>query len=160
VRACKREQHHLSKRAPTLNKHLLDKEKFGSLLPPPASTYPSFVTLLSQLKSTLLHGRHSKPINSYQDAFLYSFFFVVPNWSGELYATPYSQPNRISNLLFIGHTPISLYKSILPKKSNYFLKNNSIFNSIISRQNKKKGKLLENTKWNGGITSSIDVVGS
>jgi hypothetical protein len=33
--------------------------RFGST-PPPASTYTSFVTLLSQL-STLLHGRHSKP---------------------------------------------------------------------------------------------------
>jgi hypothetical protein len=109
------------------------------------------VTLLSQL-STLLHGCHSKPINS-QDAFLYSFF-VGPNWSGELYLSPF--PNRLSNLPFNCHTPISLYKLILP--SNYFLKTTQSLIQSYHRRRKKKKNFCKTQ--NGGISSSLDVVGS
>jgi hypothetical protein len=80
-------------------------------------------------------------------------FFVVPNWSGELYSSPF--PNRLSNLPFNCQTPISLYKSILP--SNYFLKTTQSL--IQSYHSQKKKKNFCKTQ-NGGIISSLDVVGS
>jgi hypothetical protein len=90
----------LVQRAPILNK-ALDKEDLDLRLHPLPPTHPLWLCLVSWAHCCMAATLNL--INS-QDAFLYSFF-VGLNWSGELYSSPF--PNRLSNLPFNCHTPLT-----------------------------------------------------